>query len=340
MKALLKILFLIFAFNISLKAVNEKNLGLLTDIIVIQDDSLSSSELIIQDATGLGYHINTVHPDSVTQDLLNLHRLVILSTGNNEDGCAIYNMRLSLIAFIENGGKVIIEGGDNTYLAFVVHHYPAFASKALKTSGFITHNGGNLVILSAHNTSNLFTSPNFLSDIIRINFVENSDMDICRKVDYAEVFYSTSLYTDKAGIIVSPSVTDPQIINYCFNYAAIEYRSDAKNLLNNSIYNLIGSPVSVTNTSSEVPDDFILRQNYPNPFNPKTVISYQIATSSIVNMKVYDILGNVVATLLNEKQIAGSYNVEFHGNDLSSGVYYYKMSAGDFTATKRMILLK
>ncbi len=83
-----------------------------------------------------------------------------------------------------------------------------------------------------------------------------------------------------------------------------------------------------------------LGQNYPNPFNPKTVISYQLAVSSFASLKIYDILGNEIATLVNQNQNAGMYSVEWNAGNFSSGVYFYKLETDGFTDTKRMMLLK
>jgi hypothetical protein len=88
------------------------------------------------------------------------------------------------------------------------------------------------------------------------------------------------------------------------------------------------------------PEEFLLSQNYPNPFNPTTRIQYQVSSISQVSLKVYDILGNEVATLVNEEKPAGSYEVEFNAAGLSSGIYFYKLNAGSFVQTKKMILLK
>jgi len=89
-----------------------------------------------------------------------------------------------------------------------------------------------------------------------------------------------------------------------------------------------------------VPDKFELSQNYPNPFNPSTKIKYQIATSNIVNLKIYDVLGNEVASLVNEVQPAGNYELTFDASLLSSGTYFYKLQAGSLVETKKMLLLK
>ena len=85
---------------------------------------------------------------------------------------------------------------------------------------------------------------------------------------------------------------------------------------------------------------FSLSQNYPNPFNPSTRINYTVPYNSFVKIKVYDILGNEIATLVNEEKSAGSYEVEFNALNLSSGVYFFQLNAGDFVATKKLILMK
>jgi len=101
-------------------------------------------------------------------------------------------------------------------------------------------------------------------------------------------------------------------------------------------------PPLVTEVEEEQisPNDFYLSQNYPNPFNPSTRIQYQVSSSALVTLKVYDVLGNEVATLVNEERPAGSYEVDFNTFYLSSGIYYYQLRAGDFIETKKMILMK
>ena len=99
------------------------------------------------------------------------------------------------------------------------------------------------------------------------------------------------------------------------------------------------TPTSVR-TSPDRPSSFSLEQNYPNPFNPTTTISYELPANSFVSLKVYDILGNEVATLTNEKEDAGSYSVKFDGSKLASGVYFYRLTAGNFVNVKKLVLLK
>jgi hypothetical protein len=88
------------------------------------------------------------------------------------------------------------------------------------------------------------------------------------------------------------------------------------------------------------PEVFSLSQNYPNPFNPSTKIQYALSSSQFVTLKIYDILGRQVATLVNEEKAAGEYEIEFDAKKLSSGIYFYQLKTGKSILTKKMILLK
>jgi len=98
-------------------------------------------------------------------------------------------------------------------------------------------------------------------------------------------------------------------------------------------------PVSVEQETIQ-PSAFSLEQNFPNPFNPNTKIKYSISQSSQVQIKVYDVLGNEIETLVNEEKPAGTYELKWNAGNLSSGIYFYQLRAGEFVITKKMILLK
>lgn len=100
--------------------------------------------------------------------------------------------------------------------------------------------------------------------------------------------------------------------------------------------------ISVTDAKfiSIHPEEFILYQNYPNPFNPITRIQFRISEGGFVSLKVYDLLGNEVSTLVNEYKSAGSYEKEFDRKELPSGIYFYSLQVGNLSETKKMILLK
>ncbi|GBD88474.1 hypothetical protein BMS3Abin03_02410 [bacterium BMS3Abin03] len=114
-------------------------------------------------------------------------------------------------------------------------------------------------------------------------------------------------------------------------------------------YNGIYEYSKIIGVEIAVPTKFSLEQNYPNPFNPTTKIKFSIAKSpllggdgrgGLVTLKVYDILGSEVATLVNEEKSAGTYEVEFDASNLPSGIYFYRLESGSFSSTKKLILLK
>ena len=98
--------------------------------------------------------------------------------------------------------------------------------------------------------------------------------------------------------------------------------------------------LGITTEKPTIPNYFNISQNYPNPFNPTTTISFLIPRTEFVSLKVYDLLGREVATLVNEEKLPGHYEVEFNGMNLPSGVYFYRLQAGNFSQTKKLLLLK
>jgi hypothetical protein len=98
--------------------------------------------------------------------------------------------------------------------------------------------------------------------------------------------------------------------------------------------------VALSNPTNGLPDKFALAQNYPNPFNPTTQISFDLPVASRVTLDVYNVLGQRVTTLVDDNMEAGTHVVQFDGASYSSGVYFYRISAGNFTQTKKMVMLK
>ncbi|MBK7254286.1 MAG: T9SS type A sorting domain-containing protein [Ignavibacteria bacterium] len=136
------------------------------------------------------------------------------------------------------------------------------------------------------------------------------------------------------GYVVASIFSDPRY-----------YVSDFRNVLSATIGWVVANGGLITGFSNPsvtnlIPDNFSLKQNYPNPFNPSTVISYSIPKSGLVTLKVYDVLGKEVASLINEVKTSGSYEYQFNGTNLSSGVYFYRLESGNFSDTKKMFLLK
>jgi len=136
-----------------------------------------------------------------------------------------------------------------------------------------------------------------------------------------------------------------KLIYFAFPLETTADDSDFNKVVSKSIV-FFTTPISSISGEDQMPVEFSLYQNYPNPFNPNTVISWQLAVGSHVSLKVYDMLGNEVATLVNEEKQAGRYNYEFRSAEggrnyeLSSGVYFYQLRAGEFVQTKKLIVLK
>ena len=91
---------------------------------------------------------------------------------------------------------------------------------------------------------------------------------------------------------------------------------------------------------SEIPSNYELSQNYPNPFNPTTTISYSIPKTSFIKLSIFDILGQEIETLVDEQKYVGTYEITWYAEKLSGGIYFYRLQAGDFVETKKMVLLR
>ncbi len=98
--------------------------------------------------------------------------------------------------------------------------------------------------------------------------------------------------------------------------------------------------VGVEEELNELPTEYLLSQNYPNPFNSSSIIKYSIPKSSHITLKIFNILGKEITTLVNEEKFVGTYEVNWNAENLTSGVYFYKLQAGEFVQTRKMILLK
>ncbi len=150
------------------------------------------------------------------------------------------------------------------------------------------------------------------------------------------------------GVAVSTaaySQSEPAIIGNSSNGSIItweDYRSGGEYDIYAQLVNADGTLGTITFVKKDetVPKGFVLEQNYPNPFNPSTTINYSIPNEEFISLKIFNSLGEEVAELLNETKPAGNYSFTFNASTLTSGVYFYKISAGNFVETKKMMLIK
>jgi len=130
--------------------------------------------------------------------------------------------------------------------------------------------------------------------------------------------------------------------NYSYGVSAADALGKAKNDLGEAIKGLVPASTSIKYEENNVPSEYSLAQNYPNPFNPSTTIKYQLPESGHVSIKVYDVLGNEVETVVDEFKNAGFYNSQFsiRNSKLTSGVYFYCLKVNNYSATKKFVLVK
>jgi hypothetical protein len=142
---------------------------------------------------------------------------------------------------------------------------------------------------------------------------------------------------------VNTGLTYPVIFSLAFNSNGHCFAGTQSG----GVFRSVESTTSVKEINGMIPSLFALYQNHPNPFNPITTIKYQIADLPagrqgliLVTLKVYDVLGNEIAILVNEEKPVGYYEIEFNAYSLPSGIYFYRLQAGEFIQVKKMILLK
>jgi len=139
--------------------------------------------------------------------------------------------------------------------------------------------------------------------------------------------HSSSVVLKTDGRIVVAGNTRTKYSSFDNHFAVVRYMGSS-------------GPVSVDVEDEILTKEFVLSQNYPNPFNPNTKINYSIPKTGFVILKIYDVLGNEITTLVNEEQSTGNYEIQFNGSNISSGVYFYRMQIEGFTDTKKFILIR
>jgi photosystem II stability/assembly factor-like uncharacterized protein len=149
----------------------------------------------------------------------------------------------------------------------------------------------------------------------------------------------SSVYFSPTGYVFTAATTQTGTYNHLTSPRTIS-SNNIWAIRNNGGISKFTSSVGINPISTEVPSKYSLSQNYPNPFNPTTKIKFAITKLSEVKIVVFDAMGREVQTLVNEKLQAGTYETTFDGSQLTSGVYFYKISSGDFSETKKMLMVK
>ncbi len=165
----------------------------------------------------------------------------------------------------------------------------------------------------------------------------------CFAVDGMNIFTGTDagvFHSSNNGVnwtVANTGLTDTTIGSLAITNSFLFAGTNGNGVWRRPLSELI---TGIENNSNQMPLRFSLDQNFPNPFNPSTVITYQLPIHSFVILKIYDVLGREVRTLVNESQHSGNHSVNFSDKNLSSGVYFYRLEAGIFTETKKLVLLR
>lgn len=207
----------------------------------------------------------------------------------------------------------------------------------ITTDGGVTwqvrYNGIDTTDLAPFSVNQIFFNPKISEDLyVSISSTSSSSQGIYRSNDLG-----LNWFTFNTGLPMKPGITTIVLDTLNDRLYAGMY---TLNQSINGVYIYDGKPTGVKEDKTQLITTFSLRQNYPNPFNPTTMISYQIAVSGRVALKVYDILGREVATLVDGYEPAGAHAAEFNGSNLSSGIYFYRLTSDRFTDVKKMVLQK
>ncbi|VAX28462.1 hypothetical protein MNBD_IGNAVI01-2898, partial [hydrothermal vent metagenome] len=322
---------------------------------------------------GSAFHYNSVNFNSASNEAiinglvdLNDYSIVDYILGGESTADETFNSAEQSIVsnYLMNGGNLFVTGSEiawdldykgnssdkNFIWNFLKMKYAADAPYGISSTYYKVELVDNDYIQTpqsfsfdngTHGTYNVKWPDVILETQGSNGFIKYSDLDTSN--GYAGLMFE--------GLF--PNGTEPgKIITLGFPFETI-YPESTRNIFTSEILKFFDIPNSVAQTSTtQVPSSFYLYQNYPNPFNPTTTIRYSIPryggqanvassfSSSLVILKVYDLLGREVATLVNKQQEPGNYEVVFNASQLSSGTYLYRLSVGDLTSVKKMILLK
>lgn len=250
------------------------------------------------------------------------------------------------------GNNFLVDGGPNisdnpTSIAFdgtrylvIYHEQPTTGGNWTIMGSFITPAGAieETITICDSSLSPIFATVAYDEENYFVTYTQLTDLSM-----QGRFFNKSGIPIAPAFEVISPEASKMPVGGVGFGgglYLVVATKVDM-NFTDGDVYARFVSPVTdVEYNEYNIPNKFELFQNYPNPFNPRTTISYQLPVSSNVTLKVYDILGNEVATLVKELKEAGTHNTEFDASKLCSGVYLYRLQTGSFDQNKKMLILK
>lgn len=322
------------------------------DVLIVDDDDGQGYETYFQNelvSMNSEYGIITSNFIAANADSLNTFDIIVWNTGITEPGISIVEMEV-IKTFLDNGGNIYLNGVDIAY-QLADPASPYYTTESIEFFNNYLHSNYILREHSAVITLGISGDP--ITDGLAMmnltggtgaNTINHSQgryvNQISAEGNYNANILSFWLKPDEHPAIRAFHGVSGKVVFTAFGFESIAL-AERRELFAQRIIDWLSTPVSVEDDGSNLlPASFELKQNYPNPFNPETKIEFKVSNTSAVSLKVYDLIGREVAVLVDEVKQPGTYEVAFSGENLSSGVYFYKMIAGDFSSVKKMSLLK
>jgi len=311
-------------------------------ILLIDDDAGNSNEAFYT-AVMIPEHWDVAQKGCPTVDVLQQYKSVVWFTGNDRQTSLTTEEQAVIATFLDHGGRLLIcgqniafdLGGDGTvsdslFLADYLHaQFVADSADVAAVLGIV----GDPI--SSGMMMNLKRTP--------AGEGNKSAPDLINPVNPEELIFKYIPGMAGAGQKYENETTGARLIFLAFGIEKIigPKASTPADFMAKVITWLTGTtPVANKKQPSFLPADYWLGQNFPNPFNPNTTIQYSLPQPGFVSLKIYNLIGEEMATLVSKKQAAGRYQVKFNGKQFPSGVYFYRLQAGNFSATKKFVLLQ
>ncbi|UCE20029.1 MAG: T9SS type A sorting domain-containing protein [Gemmatimonadota bacterium] len=274
---------------------------------------------------------------------LNEHEIVIWFTGQSRENTLIQDDQASLISYLDNGGRLFLCGQDIGYDLFEKGNGVDFYTNYLRAQwmqdnsedGFITSvpedpisgDISGFLLIQENNENDYLRSPDVITPLLGATPV----------FEYSQTGKTAGLKYAAGYRLVYFAFPFENLTNLRPDFQIMKV-----DLLASIIDWLKGNPTNIEINESEVTSlrEYSLSQNYPNPFNAQTKINYVIATDCMVTLEIYNLLGEKVTTLIDAHQSPGTYAVSWDATDLPSGVYFFRINANSFTATRGMVFMK
>ena len=322
------------------------------NILVVDDDGGASYEEYFEselDSINADFGVVPVAYFMAKQNSANTFDIIVWNTAVTEPGLNGDEINL-LKTFLDNGGNLYLNGVDIAY-QLADPASPYYTSETIDFFTNYLHSSYILREYSAVITQGITGDP-FTDGLGMMNLTGGTGANTINHLQgryvnqiSAEGMYNANILSFWQKPNEHPAIrafhgVSGKVVFTAFGFESIAL-AERRALFAERIINWLNIPVSVEDSNSDLlPETFDLQQNYPNPFNPETTIEFKISSTTPVSIKVYDLLGKEVAVLINEVKQQGIYRVYFDGGNLASGVYFYKMIAGDFSSVKKMSLLK